>query len=398
MSTLGIIAILTLLYWILITLDTHKGLHLLHTLPKSTKLPDKPPLVSVILAAKEEEGTILETVRHLLSQNYPRLEIITVNDRSQDATGVRLDELRRWSEQKQNIQTPLRIIHITHLPEGWLGKNHALYQGYQQARGQYLLFTDADIIFSPGTISDAVTFMKEKEVHHLTLTPNMIARSALLKGFVHFFLFSFSLFVRPWRANIDNPRGQGIGIGAFNMLSRSAYEAIGTHQAIALRPDDDLQLGISVKRAGFKQRVLSGKHTLQVEWYRSLKEAIIGLEKNLFSGFHYSFTIALLACLGQLIFFIFPWLGLIFLWDWRGAAFAITVILQIWLYRKLMFRLMSKHGDEAFLLPVSASLLLYTIVRSVWLTWKQGGIYWRGTFYSLNELKRKKDSKRTDKK
>ncbi|NRF93910.1 glycosyltransferase [Paenibacillus frigoriresistens] len=389
MSTLGIIASLTLLYWLYITFDVHKGIHLLHTLPKSTKLPDKPPLVSVIIAAKEEESTILETVRHLLTQNYPRLEIIAVNDRSQDATGVRLEELRKWSQRKTDIHTPLQIIHITSLPEGWLGKNHALYQGYQQARGQYLLFTDADIIFAPETISDAVTYMKEHDVQHLTLTPNMVARSTLLRGFVHFFLFSFSLFVRPWRANLDSAREQGIGIGAFNMVSRSAYEEIGTHKAIALRPDDDLQLGISLKRAGFRQKVLSAKHLLQVEWYRSLREAIIGLEKNLFSGFRYSYTIALLACLGQLIFFIFPWLGLIFLWDWRGAAYAIAVILQIWLYRKLMFRLMSKRGDEAYLLPVSASLLLYTIVRSVWLTWKQGGINWRGTFYSLRELKKK---------
>ena len=266
MSTLGIVTILILLYWIIMSLEAYRGLHLMHTLPRSIKQPDKPPLVSVIIAAKEEESTILDTVRHLLSQNYPRLEIIAVNDRSKDATGVKLEELRKWSEHKEGIRTPLQIIHITHLPEGWLGKNHALYQGYLQARGQYLLFTDADIIFSPATISDAVAFMKEHEVHHLTLTPNMIARGSLLRGFVHFFLFSFSLFVRPWRANIEGSRRQGIGIGAFNMVSRAAYEAIGTHKSIALRPDDDLQLGIFLKRAGFKQKVLSGNHTLQVEW------------------------------------------------------------------------------------------------------------------------------------
>jgi glycosyltransferase involved in cell wall biosynthesis len=389
MSTLGIIAILTLLYWLYITFDVHKGMHLLHTLPRSTKLPDKPPLVSVIIAAKEEESTILETVRYLLSQNYPRLEIIAVNDRSKDTTGVRLEELRKWSQGKEDIHTHLQIIHITHLPEGWLGKNHALYQGYQQAKGQYLLFTDADILFAPGTISDSVTYMKENAVQHLTLTPNMLARGTLLRGFVHFFLFSFSLFVRPWRANVDNARESGIGIGAFNMVSRNAYEAIGTHKAIALRPDDDLQLGISLKRAGFRQKVLSGKYILQVEWYRTLTDAIIGLEKNLFSGFRYSYTIALLACLGQLIFFIAPWFGLVFLWDWRGVAYAVVVILQIWLYRKLISRLMSKRSDEAYLLPISAALLLYTMARSVWLTWKQGGIYWRGTFYSLRELKKK---------
>ncbi|OCT14814.1 glycosyl transferase family 2 [Paenibacillus pectinilyticus] len=389
MSTLGILAILTLLYWFYALIEVQRNIHLLSTLPPSTKLLEKPPLVSVIIAAKEEEGTIRETVQHLLSQHYPRLEIIAVNDRSQDATGVRLDELRQWSEGKSDIHTKLQIIHITQLPKGWLGKNHALYQGYLQARGQYILFTDADILFAPSTIQDAVTYMKQNEVDHLTLTPHMLAKGALLRGFVHFFLFSFSLFVRPWRANRESAREPGIGIGAFNMVSRKAYEAIGTHQAIALRPDDDLQLGIFLKRAGFRQKVLSGKHLLQVEWYRSLQEAITGLEKNLFSGFRYSYTVAVLACLGQLIFFIGPWLGLILLWDWRGALLAVAVCLQIWLYRKLMFHLMSQRGNEAYLLPISAALLLYTIVRSVWLTWKQGGIIWRGTFYSLKELKKK---------
>ncbi|MFC5449707.1 glycosyltransferase [Paenibacillus aestuarii] len=389
MSTLGILAVLALLYWLLVTLDSIRGLRLLHALPRAVKLPDKPPLVSVIIAAKEEESTILDTVQHLLTQHYPRLEIIAVNDRSQDATGTRLEELRRWSERKEGIGIPLRIVHITNLPDGWLGKNHALYQGYLQARGQYLLFTDADIIFSPGTIADAVAYMQEHEVQHLTLTPNMIAHGALLRGFVHFFLFAFSLFVRPWRANDERSRRQGIGIGAFNMVNRSAYEAIGTHKAIALRPDDDLQLGIALKRAGFKQKVLSGKHTLQVEWYRSLHEAIRGLEKNLFSGFRYSYLFALAACLGQLLFFILPWLGLLLLWDWRGAAFSVCVMLQIWLYRQMVARMIGKQASEAYQLPVSAALLLYTMCRSVWLTWRQGGIYWRGTFYALRELKRK---------
>lgn len=388
-GTIGIMAILTLCYWLYVTIDVYKGLDLLRILPRSTRLPDKPPLVSVIIAAKEEERTIKETVQHLLSQHYPRLEIIAVNDRSQDATGIRLEELRKWSEGKNDIRTKLQIIHITHLPEGWLGKNHALYQGYLQARGQYLLFTDADILFAPGAISDAVNYMKENDVHHLTLTPHMMAKGHLLKGFVHFFLFSFSLFVRPWRANLDSSREPGIGIGAFNMVTRSAYEAIGTHQAIALRPDDDLQLGISLKKAGFRQRILSAKHLLQVEWYRTLKDAVIGLEKNLFSGFRYSYFIALLACLGQLVFFLLPWLGLLLLWDWRGAVYAVSVMLQIWIYRKLIGRLMSSRGEEAYLLPVSISLLLYTVVRSVWLTWRQGGIYWRGTFYSLRELKKR---------
>ncbi|RTE04408.1 glycosyltransferase [Paenibacillus whitsoniae] len=387
MSILSLTALVGLLYWLYVTREVFQSKHLFGTLPKAERLPDKPPLVSVIIAAKEEEGSIQDTVRYLLSQNYPRLEIIAVNDRSMDRTGVKLDELRKWSEGTSGIATPLRIIHITQLPQGWLGKNHALYQGYLQARGQYLLFTDADITFAPDTIADSIAYMQKEDVQHLTLTPTMTARGPLLRGFVHFFLFAFALFVRPWRANLESAREPGIGIGAFNLVKRTAYEAVGTHRAIALRPDDDLQLGIALKRAGFRQRLLSGKHLLRVEWYPSLREAIRGLEKNLFSGFRYSYLIALVACLGQLVGFLLPWLGMLLLWDWRGAVFAVNVILQIWLYRRLMQQLMSRHGDEAYLLPVSAALMLYTMIRSVWLTWRQGGIYWRGTFYALHDLK-----------
>ncbi|MNI00754.1 Poly-beta-1,6-N-acetyl-D-glucosamine synthase [compost metagenome] len=392
MSIVGVAAFITLAYWIVMLIDSYRGQRLLHSLPRSRTSIDKPPLVSVIVAAKEEEGTILETVKNLLSQDYPRLEIIAINDRSQDATGVRLEELRKWSQDKKGIQSPLKIIHITHLPDGWLGKNHALYQGYVQARGQYLLFTDADVLFHPSAITDAVAFMKETDIQHLTLSPNMITRSFMLSGFVHFFLFSFSLFVRPWRANLDSQHKQGMGIGAFNLVTRQAYEAIGTHQALALRPDDDLQLGISIKRARFRQRILSGRDAIQVEWYRSLKEAVIGLEKNLFSGFRYSLPFVLLGCLGQLLFFTYPWIGMLTLWDWRGVAYAGVVILQIYLYRHHIRTLLGKAGNEAILLPVSSLLLTYVILRSVFLTLRQGGIYWRGTFYALKDLKRKHKS------
>jgi cellulose synthase/poly-beta-1,6-N-acetylglucosamine synthase-like glycosyltransferase len=389
MSIAGLLAALSLLYWLLMLADVIKGMRHLHTLPRAQEPLEKPPLVSVIVAAKEEEGTILETVRHLLSQDYPRLEIIAINDRSQDTTGLKLDELRKWSEQKSGIHTPLQIIHITHLPEGWLGKNHALYQGYLQAKGQYLLFTDADVLFTPSVITDAISYIKKHEVQHLTLSPDMVTSSLLLRGFVRFFLFSFSMFVRPWRANLDHHIKHGMGIGAFNLVSRQAYEAIGTHKAIALRPDDDLQLGIQIKRALFRQRVLAGNQAIQVEWYHSLKEAVRGLEKNIFSGFHYSLPLAFMGCVGQLLCFIMPWIGMLLFWDSRGLLYALSVILEISLYTMTVRALLGKAGKEIVLLPVSAALLVYVIARSVYKTLQQQGIYWRGTFYSLQELKRK---------
>ncbi|MCZ8523536.1 MULTISPECIES: glycosyltransferase [Paenibacillus] len=401
-------ALAALGYWLVLLWDTLRAKKWMFTLPLSegntrinpqenlTASPDpalrraaasEAPLVSVIIAAKEEESSIADTVRHLLSQNYPRLEIIAVNDRSRDATGRKLDELRRWSESKSDITVPLRVIHITTLPQGWLGKNHALYQGYLQARGKLLLFTDADVRFHPNTVADSVRYLQEEQADHLTLSPDMPVKGIWLRAFVDYFFFTLCLFLRPWRANDDFQFKQGMGIGAFNLLTRYGYEKIGTHRAIAMRPDDDLQLGRLVKQARLRQRLASGHDHIAVEWYKSLRGAVEGLEKNLFSGFGYRTGIAVLAVLGQLGLFLFPVLGML-LPGGTASICALAVVTMAAVYLLLLRSLTGKPGWTALLLPAMTGLLCYVVVRSVWLTLKQGGIYWRGTFYSLQELRR----------
>ncbi|MCR8635255.1 glycosyltransferase [Paenibacillus radicis (ex Xue et al. 2023)] len=413
MLVLKLLAIFTISYWLYMLWDTYRARELMLHLPhnkedqeddkalasnvvlinkarqqRQAKAGHELPLVSVIIAAKEEEASISETVKHLLNQTYPRLEIIAVNDRSQDDTGRKLEELRKWSEGRQSIPVPLRIIHVTSLPAGWIGKNHALYQGYQQARGQYVLFTDADVLFQPAAIADAVHYMKENNVDHLTLAPDMIVRSFWLRAFVQYFFFTFSLYIRPWRANIDSQHKHGMGIGAFNMMTRTAYERIGTHKAFALRPDDDLQLGIRVKQAGLRQRLASGREHIAVEWYSSLGEAVRGLEKNLFSGFHYRISLALLGVLGQLLMFFFPFLAIFLLDGWPLWLYTGAILILLVLYLRLIRYLIGHNGKEVIVLPLTVCLLCYIIIRSVWLTVRQGGIYWRGTFYPLDELKK----------
>ncbi|WP_282939750.1 glycosyltransferase [Paenibacillus sp. RC67] len=406
MPIIKLLAILVFIYWIIMLWDTLQArkrmLSLPHAPPETyvsassslrTKSnpamnPQETPLVSVIIAAKEEEASIVETVKHLLHQTYPRLEIIAVNDRSQDGTGHKLEELRKWSEGKEHIDIPLKIIHVTTLPAGWLGKNHALYQGYMQSRGQYVLFTDADVLFQPDTIADAVHYMRANEVDHLTLAPNMIINGFWLKAFVMYFFFTLSLYVRPWRSNIDSQHKNGMGIGAFNLLTRNAYETIGTHQAFALRPDDDLVLGMRVKQAKLKQRLVSGKEHIAVEWYKSLGEAIHGLEKNLFSGFHYKLSLAFMAVIGQLILFLLPFIALFFAGGWASWVYGLSICIMLYVYFRLVHSLTGIGGSEVLVLPLTVVLLCYIVARSVWLTLRQDGIHWRGTYYSLDELKK----------
>ncbi|WP_028550100.1 glycosyltransferase [Paenibacillus sp. UNC451MF] len=405
MPIIKLLAIITFIYWIIMLWDTLQARKRMLSLPHAPpdafaassghKLKPNPamnqqelPLVSVVIAAKEEEASIVETVKHLLHQTYSRLEIIAVNDRSQDGTGRKLEELRKWSEGKENISIHLKIIHVTTLPAGWLGKNHALYQGYMQARGQYVLFTDADVLFQPNTIADAVHYMKANEVDHLTLAPNMIVNGFWLRAFVMYFFFTLSLYVRPWRSNIDSQHKHGMGIGAFNLLTRHAYEKIGTHEAFALRPDDDLVLGKRVKQAMLRQRLASGREHIAVEWYKSLGEAVRGLEKNLFSGFQYKLSLAFIGVLGQLIMFLFPFIALFIAGGWASWIYGLSILIMLFVYFRLVHSLTGIGGTEVLVFPLTVGLLCYIVVRSVWLTLRQDGIHWRGTYYSLNELRK----------
>ncbi|WP_281889729.1 glycosyltransferase family 2 protein [Paenibacillus sp. YYML68] len=421
MNLFSLLSLLSLAYWLYVLRDTLQARRWMYKLPRSTdrtmfeaqpsvrdQTQPRPsayrprkepaptqvkasgsewPLVSIIVAAKEEEESISETVKHLLNQTYPRIEIIAVNDRSQDSTGRRLDELRRWSESRDGLRIPIRIIHITTLPGGWLGKNHALYQGYAEARGKYLLFTDADVLFAPDTVADAVAYMQREHADHVTLAPRIRTRSFWLAAFVEYFFFTFSLYVRPWCANADLQHKHGMGIGAFNLISRHAYEKIGTHRAFPLHPDDDLQLGRMVKRAKLRQRLASAVEHLEVEWYTSLDEAIRGLEKNLFSGFGYKLWLAALGVLGQLLLFFVPLVAWLFAPGWSAVAFGASALLLITVYVMLIRSIAGGTSRGVLVLPATVLLLTYVVIRSVVLTLRQGGIYWRGTFYSLKELR-----------
>lgn len=352
---------------------------------RSARLPEE-PLVSVLVAAKEEEESIAATMRDLLGQSYSRMELIAVNDRSEDRTGEEMESVKRWAAE-QWLPAAVEVVHIEELPPGWLGKNHALYVAAQAAKGDILLFTDADVRFHKEALRSTVHYFLNEQADHLTTLPVMIAKSPLLRAFVHFFLFSLGILKPLWRPNDDEQTSLGMGVGAFNMLSRSAYEQIGTHRAIALRPDDDLELGMRVKRAGLRQRVAVGMELLSVEWYPSLKAALIGLEKNLFAGLKYQLWQVFAATAGQVFCFVWPFLAVWLTTGWVRGAYIVSVAIMILLYVGYVRKLSRYRGVEVWLLPITALLFVYVLFRSTFLTLRRGGIYWRGTFYSLAELK-----------
>lgn len=338
-----------------------------------------PPRLSVIVPACNEERAIEGAVRSLLRQDYPDLEVLVVDDRSTDATGEILDRLAREFAQ-------LQVIHITELPQGWLGKNHALYTGAQRASGELLLFTDADVQYQPTALRRAVIFMQQRRLDHLTLAPDMTVKGYWLQAWVAFFLMSFLAYKGPYRAN-DPKSKVGMGIGAFNLVRREAYRQMGTHQTISLRPDDDLRMGQRLKRMGFRQCVAMGTGLLAVEWYTSVWEGVRGLEKNTFAGLEYSLPMVVFSVLALPTLMVWPFAAIFVV---KGTAF--------WLYLGAILLQWATFvganagiGVPAYRLlpayPWAALLFTFTVARASFLTLWRGGISWRGTFYPLALLK-----------
>jgi glycosyltransferase involved in cell wall biosynthesis len=337
------------------------------------------PLVSVIMPACNEEDNIERAVLSLLAQTYQNLEILVVNDRSTDTTAQVLQRV-------QASHPRLRVHEITHLPLGWMGKSHALSQGATLAGGEYLLFTDADVVMEPTTISRAMRHMDDERLDHLSLMFQNLGGGWLLNCLILEMALGLLLFFRPWRVRLPGSR-DFIGIGAFNLVKRTAYEAVGGHTTIRMHPIDDLMLGKILKEHGFRQDCLLGNGFVAVPWYDTVRAMVDGLLKNTFAFVHYrlSFIPPIVAFL--VVVNILPLWGVIF-----SSADARVLWLLTLLVKLLGFFFgLRRQGLPAWYLAgalLTPYLTLYIICKSAMVVRKSGGIVWRGRFYALAELRK----------
>ncbi|MGG3913523.1 glycosyltransferase [Rossellomorea vietnamensis] len=382
MNLLLILLSAVLVVWIVLAVEVWRGLDTLSPLEGLSGTVSG-PFLSIIVPVRNEEVAITDSILSQLKQDYKRIEWILVNDRSTDRTPEKIEALAKMDNR-------IRVLHIDTLKKGWLGKNQALYKGYLISKGTLILFTDADVLYKdPATLSRAVAAFQSQKLDHLTLAPNIKSKTFWLKSFVSFFLFGFSFYKRPWKAN-DPSSATGVGIGAFNLITRSAYEEIGTHEKIKHMPDDDLQLGIHIKKGGKRQGLLTALHSLEVEWYHSLKGAFQGLEKNTFAGLHYSILLVVFAMTGVFCSTVLPFLT-IFSGHNLIRTVSLLIILLIFITYFKVIKEMTKESPLLILfLPFTALLFIYSIARATFLTFKRGGIEWRGTVYPLKELRQKR--------
>lgn len=336
------------------------------------------PMISILVPARDEAGTVKPAMERLLSLDYPSYEVIAIDDRSQDGTGALMDEVAGADRRCQ-------VVHVADLPPGWLGKNHANMLGARQARGELLLFTDADVHLHPAALQHAVAAMDLFELDHLVLFPAIPQGGFAESVAMSFFGYMYALGTQFPMAPSAWARHAYVGVGAFNLIRRPAYEVIGTHEALRMEVADDLMLGKLVKHKGLRQRALNGVDMVSVKWQTGLWGVVRGLEKNAFAGVRYSVKLCVAVSL------ILP------LWMTLPAVFAVTGPHRLPM-AIMAFATWATYGLIAVgnryslavtpMFPLAATLFSYILLRSMVITLRQGGVRWRDTFYPLEDLRR----------
>jgi glycosyltransferase involved in cell wall biosynthesis len=336
------------------------------------------PAVAVIFAARDEAAMVERSIRSLLSQDYPDLSLIAVDDRSTDGTGAILDALAAED-------TRLSVVHIDELPVGWLGKTHAMHAAAATTTAPWLLFTDADVLFERGTLRRAIALAEGAAVDHLAVVPDILTETAGERAFVAMFLLLFNAYAPPRKVG-DVRSKVSAGVGAFNLVRADAFRAIGGFRRLALSVDEDMRLGQALKYAGYRGLVALGMGMVSVRWQVGIVGMIRGLEKNFFAGTHYRLSIAALAALGIAIIGIVPYAAL-FVGPWWTRTIAAIGIGAIALILALMRRPGGVAWYHAFVLPMGAAACIVALLRSAALAVGRRGIRWRNHHYPLDELR-----------
>ncbi|HEY1263807.1 MAG TPA: glycosyltransferase family 2 protein [Terriglobales bacterium] len=350
------------------------------TSPWDRKPPD-PPRISIIVPARNEEEHVGEALTRLLRLDYENYEVIAVNDRSTDRTGQIMDQI---------ASTPaaygrLRVIHVSDLPARWLGKAHAMWTAARGSSADWLLFTDADVLFRPDSLRRAIAYAEADRADHLVLFPHMIMKTVGERMMIAFFQALFVFGHRPWK--VADPRTKDtMGVGAFNLVRRTVYEQVGTYERLRMEVLDDMKLGKVIKQAGFAQRCAFGDDLISIHWARGAMGVIHNVTKNFYAVLSFQWWRALASSFGLAFLNLLPFVGLCLVGGWARLPYAVAVLSMFSIYVGMSRR--SSIPPYYFILhPVSSAMFVYAVLYSMFVTVRRGGVAWRGTFYRLDDLK-----------
>jgi chlorobactene glucosyltransferase len=342
-----------------------------------------PPLISILIPARNEAENISRCLKSLLKQDYPNLEIIVLNDNSTDATS----KVVKMIAQKDNR---IRLVEGAPLEEGWTGKNFASHQLAKYAKSEYFIFTDADTLHFPKTISSAFGALITTKVDALSIYPRQIMVTFWERMSVPIINIALQCFIPFILIKKSKSPLFSTAIGQFMMFKREVYEKIGGYESIKGHLVDDIQISKRVKKSGYKFMVFDGRNTIYCRMYKNLKGVVIGLTKSIYPAFNgnilalFSFTGLLSATL--LIPFILLPLGA-FLFNWpvaiiRLIIFQIIIILVI----KTIFAIRYKQRMlDILLAPVSMAVIDALVFVSFFQAKYGEGLSWKGRVYDVSE-------------
>lgn len=366
------------LAWFSRLLEAHFGVPKVMDIARpewNRKRPGHGPRVSIIVPARNEEAHIEQMLLQLLQLDYDNYEVVAINDRSTDRTGEAMERVVSQPE----AHGRLRVIHIADLPAGWLGKPHAMWNGARQSRGEWILFTDADVFFQPDVLTRALAYVEAESADHLVLFPSFTMESVGEKMMIAFFQALFVFGHRPWK--VADPKTKDfMGVGAFNMIRRSVYEAVGTYAALRFDVLDDMKLGKLVKTGGYAQRNVFGHGLISIRWAHSAMGVVNNLTKNMFSVMSFQWWRAIAGAIALVFLNLLPFAGVLLAHGWARLPYAVALASIFGIYVGMSW-LSNVRSYYFFLHPVSSALFVYIVLRSMTLTLVRGGVVWRGTFY-----------------
>ena len=352
--------------------------------PDSPGPPESPPKVSVLAAAKDEAACIETCVRTMLDQDYPNFEMVVCNDRSADGTaGI----VQRVADEDPR----LRLVNITDLPEGWCGKNNAMQTGIATTDGQWICMIDADCRqVSRRTLSVAMQYAQDSGADLLSVLPRLEMKSWWENVVQPVCGGVMMIWFPPEKVN-DPHAPNAYANGAFILIRRSAYEAIGTHEAVKDRLNEDMHMARLVKQAGLQLRVIRGEGLYLVRMYTSFMQIIRGWSRIFYGTFgtlrRLVISLAVVTIMGLLPYLAAGagaagWaLAAEPAWPWRMLSIAglASVAMQLSvIYR--FYKLINAKSGLFWTYPIGCAVAMWTLACSLT---KLGGakVVWKSTGY-----------------
>lgn len=384
--TFGIIA--TWLYLVAYVVKSLKQTPLLDSFEKSTIIKNFPK-VSIILPARNEEKYIARCLDSLLKQDYPNFEIIAINDSSTDRTEV---IMQHYAARDPRIL----VVNAKSKPVGWVGKNWVCYQGYLRATGNLLLFTDADTVHLPSTMSLSVKHLILENLDALTAIPKLLCKDFWTKITLPM-LLTF-LYSRFSALRVNDPKTKiGYFFGSFFIISRRTYEKVGTHKAVRHEIIEDGALGGKVKEEKFMMKMVRGDNYIEAIWARDFHTLWHGLRRLMIPLYNQKRKRASLMAIAIFFLLFEPFLllpySLLFLNIARDDIFSLILIVSdtmacaIIIFSSVIQLRLSVFQNPLYALasPLGGAIISLSFITSIIDARKKGTVSWRGRQYTLNE-------------